>query len=170
MKMISLIAVALALSLAWTGVALPQTTTEKAKDKAEDVKDKAEDKADKAGDKAESTTEKAKDTMKAAGEKVKDRLAAENVRASQQALKAKGFDPGPIDGIMGPRTAAAVRDFQQQQGLKATGQLDMATRSQLGSNLPATDPARTDARSEARPDSSPSASPAGEMKSRRQSP
>jgi hypothetical protein len=31
----------------------------------------------------------------------------------QQRLKELGFDPGPIDGICGPRTKKAVRDFQQ---------------------------------------------------------
>lgn len=34
------------------------------------------------------------------------------VRALQQFLADNGFDPGPIDGIFGPLTAAAVRAFQ----------------------------------------------------------
>jgi peptidoglycan hydrolase-like protein with peptidoglycan-binding domain len=33
----------------------------------------------------------------------------------QQTLKDKGFDPGPIDGPMGPRTAAALRDSQKAE-------------------------------------------------------
>jgi hypothetical protein len=32
----------------------------------------------------------------------------ESVRQLQQALKDKGFDPGPVDGVMGPRTQAAM--------------------------------------------------------------
>jgi peptidoglycan hydrolase-like protein with peptidoglycan-binding domain len=40
------------------------------------------------------------------------------VMAMQQALKDEGFDPGPIDGIVGPRTNAALRD--QQRGENAT--------------------------------------------------
>lgn len=34
----------------------------------------------------------------------------------QTALKARGFDPGPLDGIMGPRTKAAVIAFQKSVG------------------------------------------------------
>ena len=39
----------------------------------------------------------------------------------QKALKAAGFDPGPIDGIAGARTRAAVRAFQIRHGLSADG-------------------------------------------------
>jgi len=35
------------------------------------------------------------------------------MKTMQQTLKDKGFDPGPIDGTMGPRTAAALRDYQK---------------------------------------------------------
>ena len=34
-----------------------------------------------------------------------------HVREVQQALSAAGYDPGPIDGIMGPRTKAALRKY-----------------------------------------------------------
>jgi hypothetical protein len=34
-----------------------------------------------------------------------------HVREVQQALLAAGYDPGPIDGIMGPRTKAALRKY-----------------------------------------------------------
>jgi len=57
---------------------------------------------------------------------------ADQVRAIQQALKDQGHDPGEIDGKMGPKTQAAVRDYQQKQGLKATGQLDAETSAKLG--------------------------------------
>ena len=56
----------------------------------------------------------------------------EQVKAAQQALKDQGLDPGPIDGKMGPKTKAALRDYQQKQGLKATGRLDTKTASKLG--------------------------------------
>lgn len=39
----------------------------------------------------------------------------------QNALKAAGFDPGPIDGIYGPKTAAAVRKYQTSKGLTVDG-------------------------------------------------
>ena len=42
---------------------------------------------------------------------------AEAVRAVQSALDARGFDAGPTDGILGPRTRAAIRDFRGARGL-----------------------------------------------------
>ena len=53
-------------------------------------------------------------------------------REVQEALKAKGNDPGPIDGRMGPKTRAALKSFQEANGLKATGQLDNQTAEKLG--------------------------------------
>lgn len=43
------------------------------------------------------------------------------VRALQERLQAAGFDPGPIDGLDGPQTQAAVRAFQQANGLTVDG-------------------------------------------------
>ena len=56
----------------------------------------------------------------------------EQVKAVQQALKDKGHDPGDIDGIMGPKTQAALKEYQQKEGLKATGRLDSETSAKLG--------------------------------------
>ena len=53
-------------------------------------------------------------------------------REVQEALKAKGNDPGPIDGRMGPKTRAALKAFQEANGLKATEQLDNQTAEKLG--------------------------------------
>lgn len=39
----------------------------------------------------------------------------------QRALKVRGFDPGPIDGKMGPKTRDAVRAFQRSAGLSVDG-------------------------------------------------
>lgn len=55
-----------------------------------------------------------------------------HVAAAQQALQKEGLNPGPIDGYMGPRTSAAVREFQQKQQLQVTGQLDPETLGRLG--------------------------------------
>ena len=35
----------------------------------------------------------------------------EHVRELQEALAKSGYDPGPIDGIMGPRTKEALRKY-----------------------------------------------------------
>lgn len=43
------------------------------------------------------------------------------VKAIQQRLKELGYSPGPIDGIFGPQTAAAVIRFQQQAGITVDG-------------------------------------------------
>jgi peptidoglycan hydrolase-like protein with peptidoglycan-binding domain len=59
-------------------------------------------------------------------------LGRNNVRQVQDALQAKGFDPGPIDGVAGPRTKADVRKFQDSFGMKATGEIDNQTLFALG--------------------------------------
>jgi len=48
-------------------------------------------------------------------------LVVYDVEDIQQALIDVGFDPGPKDGRMGPRTRAAIRDFQRSNGLTPDG-------------------------------------------------
>lgn len=56
----------------------------------------------------------------------------DDVKEAQQILSAKGFDPGAIDGWMGDKTAAAVKEYQKAHPhLKADGVLGPATLSQL---------------------------------------
>jgi peptidoglycan hydrolase-like protein with peptidoglycan-binding domain len=50
----------------------------------------------------------------------------------QVALRAYGLYLGPIDGIAGPKTVAAVRAFQRREGLPPTGLPDARTRRALG--------------------------------------
>ncbi|MGI6643700.1 MAG: N-acetylmuramoyl-L-alanine amidase [Bacillota bacterium] len=45
----------------------------------------------------------------------------EDVVALQMSLSNLGFDPGPVDGVFGPRTEKAVKDFQRASGLVADG-------------------------------------------------
>jgi peptidoglycan hydrolase-like protein with peptidoglycan-binding domain len=74
------------------------------------------------------------DSMKSDMGKHQGRMARnpEKVKAAQQALKDKGIDPGPVDGKMGPKTSAALREYQQKEGLKASGRLDSETMGKLG--------------------------------------
>ncbi len=55
----------------------------------------------------------------------------QQTRDVQRALTLLGLDPGPADGVLGPRTKAAVTRFQQAEGLTSTGVLDPETRSRL---------------------------------------
>ena len=67
----------------------------------------------------------------------------EQMKAVQQALKDKGHDPGAVDGEMGPKTEAALREYQQKEGLKATGAADAETMAKLtvAASTPAASPA-----------------------------
>jgi len=56
----------------------------------------------------------------------------ERVRSVQDALKSKGYDPGPIDGVFGPRTQAALKDFQKAEQLPVSGRQDPQTLAKLG--------------------------------------
>jgi uncharacterized protein (TIGR02594 family) len=49
----------------------------------------------------------------------------------QKALKAAGFDPGPLDGIVGPKTRAAIAAFQRARGLEVDGIAGPETRKAL---------------------------------------
>jgi peptidoglycan hydrolase-like protein with peptidoglycan-binding domain len=55
-----------------------------------------------------------------------------NVAALQVALRAKGLYGGSVDGVAGPGTRGAVRDFQRRRGLAADGVAGPRTRRALG--------------------------------------
>jgi len=55
-----------------------------------------------------------------------------NVKEAQQALKDKGYDPGPVDGVMGMKTKEALKSFQSASNLQATGTIDAQTAEKLG--------------------------------------
>ena len=44
-----------------------------------------------------------------------------SVLDAQKELKAAGFNPGPLDGVFGPKTQAAVKAFQKSHGLVQDG-------------------------------------------------
>ena len=47
-------------------------------------------------------------------------------KASQQALKRAGYDPGPIDGLVGRQTVEAIHSFQKDNG-REVGDLNAST-------------------------------------------
>ena len=56
----------------------------------------------------------------------------DKTKAAQRALQSKGYYGGAIDGIIGPKTRAGLREYQGDANLKVTGKLDAATAKSLG--------------------------------------
>jgi Putative peptidoglycan binding domain len=151
MKKMTTAACALALGIAWGAApALAQETTkdkveQKAEENADKVGAKAEDKTDSVVNRIERVWDKTKAKTKEAKDKVKDKISGNarmsgDIPAAQQALQDKGFNPGPIDGVMGPRTTAAIKEFQQKENLPVTGSLDAETQARLIASAPAASP------------------------------
>jgi peptidoglycan hydrolase-like protein with peptidoglycan-binding domain len=57
-------------------------------------------------------------------------------KAIQRALRDAGFDPGPIDGDIGPKTRAALRGWQAANGFAPSGELTAETLDALMPSLP----------------------------------
>jgi hypothetical protein len=49
----------------------------------------------------------------------------------QRQLAHEGYNPGPIDGVLGGQTRSAIAAFQHDNGLAATGRIDMALLDEL---------------------------------------
>lgn len=62
-------------------------------------------------------------------------VSAEEIKKAKEALKAKGLNPGPIDGTLDSKTQQALRDFQKANKLPVTGVLDPQTAEKLGVKL-----------------------------------
>jgi hypothetical protein len=53
----------------------------------------------------------------------------------QRELGQLNYYEGPVDGITGPQTIAAIEDLQRQAGLPQTGQMNAATQAALANYL-----------------------------------
>ena len=83
--------------------------------------------------------DRSRDTMRSASRDGRVTGAAyggrqEQVRVMQEALKKEGHDPGPVDGVMGPQTTAAIEAYQKSENLPVTGRADAETLGKLGVN------------------------------------
>jgi hypothetical protein len=58
-----------------------------------------------------------------------------SVKKLQQELGQLNYYEGPVDGIMGPQTTAAIKDLQRQAGLPQTGTMNAATQKALDNYL-----------------------------------
>ncbi len=57
-------------------------------------------------------------------------LSSRDIQRVQQRLNDRGYSLS-VDGMWGPRTSAAVRSFQQDNGLEANGRLDSRTMAEM---------------------------------------
>ena len=53
----------------------------------------------------------------------------------QRELGQLNYYEGPVDGVMGPQTIAAIQDLQRQAGLPQTGQMNAGTQAALANYL-----------------------------------
>ena len=64
------------------------------------------------------------------------------VLEAQRALRDLGYDPGPINGMFGPQTRAALEKYQLAERLSVTGELDAPTMERLDVYRPLFRPVR----------------------------
>ena len=57
---------------------------------------------------------------------------SEEISKVQKSLIDKGYDAGPVDGVLGSRTRAGIRQYQAAEKLTVTGRLDAETAGKLG--------------------------------------
>jgi peptidoglycan hydrolase-like protein with peptidoglycan-binding domain len=64
-------------------------------------------------------------------------ITKDNLKLVQQRLQAEGVYAGPVDGELNAQTEAALRRYQQKQGIPPSGAPDEQTLKELQIELPA---------------------------------
>jgi peptidoglycan hydrolase-like protein with peptidoglycan-binding domain len=59
-------------------------------------------------------------------------LSKNDMKAVEEALQAKGYKVGKVDGVADNDTRAAIRAFQKDKGTAITGMVDQKTADELG--------------------------------------
>ena len=90
---------------------------DKAKEKGDAAEKKVEEGIDRALGEQSSTSQQG-----SAGQSVSQQQKATNAQA-QQRLNSLGYDAGPVDGALGPRSVKAIKAFQRDHGMAETGQI-----------------------------------------------
>ena len=57
---------------------------------------------------------------------------AMSIRQTQQQLRGQGYYHGKVDGVMGPKTRQALRNYQRDHSLPANGRLTRPTAQNMG--------------------------------------
>jgi peptidoglycan hydrolase-like protein with peptidoglycan-binding domain len=70
-------------------------------------------------------------------------ITKDNLKVVQERLKAEGVYAGSVDGEMNAETEAALRQYQQKQGIPVSGMADEETLKQLQVRLPASSQGET---------------------------
>ena len=55
-----------------------------------------------------------------------------DIKKVQESLRDKGYYHAHVDGVLGPQTREAIRQYQQSENLPVTGRLDGETAGKLG--------------------------------------
>lgn len=71
-------------------------------------------------------------------------LSRKDMKAVEEALRAKGYQVGQVDGIADDDARAAIRSFQQDMGLPITGMVDQRTADQLDVTISKSGGSRSD--------------------------
>jgi peptidoglycan hydrolase-like protein with peptidoglycan-binding domain len=107
-----------------------------------------------AGPLTRNTLDRARQKPLARGAGYRPPAGSPRVRMLQERLRGAGLNPGPVDGVFGPRTQAAVERLQQAGGLSADGIVSHRTRRLLAERSTDSRRARLPAAPNAAPDRS----------------